>query len=85
MIWDSTILDFLIDIENDVNHPTNDPMIDEEDLTSFDECTSATGTYLHHDSYGPNYVCNVYQNEQVNCSGFDLNTTDNSYHLSHNA
>ena len=41
-----------------------------------------TGHYLHHNDYGPNYVCDVYHNECVTCSGFDLNTTDNSYHLS---
>ena len=44
-IWDPTVLDCLIDVAMDSN-------IDEEDLTSFDECTSMTGSYLHHDSYG---------------------------------
>ena len=41
-----------------------------------------TGNYLHHDDYGPDYVCDVYHNECVTCSGFDFNTPDNSYHLS---
>ena len=41
-----------------------------------------TGSYLHHDGYGPGYICDVYHNEHINCSGFDLNTEDNSYHVS---
>ena len=53
-----------------------DPMLDEEQFVSFDECTNATVTYLHHDSYSPNYVCDVYHNACMNCLEFDLNTTD---------
>ena len=41
-------------------------MIDEEEFISFDECTYVTGTYLHHDSYGPNHVCDVYHNKCMN-------------------
>ena len=59
-------------------------MIDEEELVSFDECTSVVGLYLHHDSYSPDYICDVYHNKHMNCLGFDLNTADNSYHLSPN-
>ena len=81
-IWDPTVLDHLIDIENDIYNPTIDSNIDDEDFTSFDECTSATGSYLHHDYYGPNYICDIYHNECITCLGFDLNTTHNSYHLS---
>ena len=33
-----------------------DSNIDEEDFTPFDECTSTTGSYLHHNNYGPNYT-----------------------------
>ena len=33
-------------------------------------------------SYGPDYVSDVYHNKQVHHSGFDLNTTDNTYCLS---
>ena len=51
-----------------------DSTIDEEEFTSFDQCTSMTGTYLDHDSYSHDYICNVYHNEHMNCSGFDLNT-----------
>ena len=76
-IWDPTVLDHSIDIKNDTYHPNMDSNIDEEDNTSFDECTSMTGTYLHHDQYSPNYRCDVYHNVCVNHSGFDLNTTDN--------
>ena len=36
-IWDPTILDHYIDVENDIFHPSMDPMIDEEDYFSFDE------------------------------------------------
>ena len=79
---DPTILDHLIDIENDTYHPTMNSMIDEEDYTSFDEYTSMTRTIYIMIVYGPNYVCDVYHNEQVNCLGFDLNSTDNSYCLS---
>ena len=43
-IWDPTILDHSIDIKNDIYHPGMDPRIDEEDFTSFDECTSMTRT-----------------------------------------
>ena len=57
-------------------------MIDEEDFTSFDECTSMTGTHVHHDNYNPNYVCDVYHNEQVKFLGFNLNTAHNSNSLS---
>ena len=60
-------LDYSIDIENDTHHPTMDPMIDEEEFASFDECTSMTRIYLHHDSYSPSYICEVYHNEQMNC------------------
>ena len=49
-IWYPTVLDHLIDIKNDTYHPAMDPIINEEEFTSFDECTSTTGTYLHHDS-----------------------------------
>ena len=52
-IWHPTILDHLIDIGNDTYYLTMGSMSDEQDFTSFDECASATGTYLHHDSYGP--------------------------------
>ena len=41
-----------------------------------------TGSYLHHDDCCPNYICDVYHNECVTHSRFDLNTTDNLYHLS---
>ena len=77
-ILEPTVLDHSIDIENDIYHPAIDSNIDEADFTSFDECTSMTESYLHHNSYGPNYICDVYHNEQVNCLRFDLNTTDNS-------
>ena len=56
--------------------------IDEGHFTSFGEHTYMTGSYLHHDSYGPNYICDIYHTEEVNHSGFDLNTTDDSYCLS---
>ena len=59
-------------------------MIDEEEFVSFDECTTVTWTYLHYDSYGPVDVCDVYHNAHMNCLGFDLNTADNTYHLSLN-
>ena len=59
-IWDPTVLDHLIDIENDIYHPSN---INDEDFASFDQRTSATGSYLHHDDYGPNCMCDVYHNE----------------------
>ena len=58
-IWDPTVLDHFIDIENDIYHPAMDSNINDEDFTSFDECTSVTGSYLHHDGYGPDYVCDV--------------------------
>ena len=61
--WDPTVLDHSIHIENDIFCPTMDSNIDEEDFTSFDECTSTTGSYLNHNSYGPDYVCDVYLNE----------------------
>ena len=41
-----------------------------------------TGSYLHHNDYGPDHICDVYHNECVAHSGFELKTTDNSYHLS---
>ena len=81
-IWDPTILDHSIDIANDTYHPIMDPTIDEEEFTSVDECTPMTGIYQHHDRYGPNYICDLYHNECMNCLGFDLNTADNSYPLS---
>ena len=74
----------MIDHENDLYHPAIDPKIDEEEFGSFDEFTFVTRAYLHHDSYSPDYVCDVYPNECMNCFGFDLNTTDNMYHLSPN-
>ena len=80
--WDPTVLDHSIDISNDTYHHVMDSNINEEEFTSLDECTSASGSYLHHDDYGPDYVCDVYHNEHVTCFGFDLNTTDNSYNLS---
>ena len=43
-IWDPIVL---IDIENNIYPPTMDSNIDKEELTSFDECTSVTGSYLH--------------------------------------
>ena len=49
-IWDPTVLDHLIDIDHDTYHPTIVAKIDEEDFTSFGECTSATRTDPHHDS-----------------------------------
>ena len=45
------VLGHLIDIENDIYHPTKDSNIDDEDFTSLDEHTSMTGSYLHHDDY----------------------------------
>ena len=77
-IWDATVLDHSIDIENDIYHPAMDSNINDEDCTSFDEHTSKTGSYLHHDDYDPNYICDVYHNDCVTCSGFDLNATDKS-------
>ena len=79
-IWDPTVLDHLIDIENDIYHPVMDPTVDEENFVSFDECTSMTRTYLHHDSYSPNFVWDVYHNECMNYSGFDSNTGDNTWY-----
>ena len=81
-VWDPTVLDHSINIENDTYYPTRDPTIDEEEFSSLDECTSMTGIYLHHDSCHSDYVCDVYHNKCMNCSGFDLKTTDNFYHLS---
>ena len=52
-IWDPTVLDHSIDIENDIYQSGMDSNIDAKDFTSFDECTSMTGTYLHHDSNDP--------------------------------
>ena len=54
----------------------------DEDFTYFDECTSMTGTYIHHESYSLDYIYDVYRNEQVNSSGFDHNTTDDFLYLS---
>ena len=51
-------------------------------LTSFDACTSVTGLYLHHDDYAHDYICDIYHNAYINCSGFDLNTANASYCLS---
>ena len=59
-----------------------DSNINEEEFASLDECTSMTGSYLHHDDYGPDYICDVNHNECVTCLGFDLSTADNSYCLS---
>ena len=81
-IWDPTVLNYLIDIPNDTYHPVMDSSINEEEFASLDECTFATGSYLHHDGYGPNYVCDVYRNEHVTSLGFDLDTAENSNHLS---
>ena len=77
-IWDPTVLDHSINIENDTYHPTMDSIIDEEAFIFFNECTSVTRSYLHHNDYGPNYVCDVYHNECVTCLGFDLITVNNS-------
>ena len=52
-IWEPTVLDHSIDIEHDFYHSSMDSNINEEDFTCFDESTSANGSYLHHDSYGP--------------------------------
>ena len=71
-IWDPTVLDHSIFPSNDTYHDAMDPHID----------TSMTGNYLHHDDYGPDYVCDVYRNECVIHSGFHLNKTNNSYCLS---
>ena len=51
--WDPTVLDHLIDIDNDIYHPAMNAMIDAEEFVSLDDCTSVTGTYLQYDSYGP--------------------------------
>ena len=59
-----------------------DSNIHDEDFASFDECTSTSGSSLHQNNYGSDYICIVYHNEHVTHSGFDLNTTDNSYHVS---
>ena len=59
-----------------------DSNTDEEDFTSFDEQPSATGSYLHHNDYGPDHVCDVYHNEHVTYMGFDPNTANNSCHFS---
>ena len=80
-IWDPTVLDHLIDLEHDIIHPGIDSNINDEDFTSFDDCTSVTGPYLHHDDYGPNYFCDVYHNDCVTHSGLDVNTGDNSCHF----
>ena len=79
-IWDPTVLDHLIDIKKDIYHPTMDSKIDDEDFISFYDCTSVTESYLHHDDYGPNYRCDVYDNKCVTCLGFDHNTANISYH-----
>ena len=60
-IWDPTVLNHLIDIENDIYHPTMDSNIDEEDFTPSDECTSMTRSYMlkklkfsfYHDLHSP--------------------------------
>ena len=61
-ISDPTVLNHLIDISNDTYHPAMDSNINEEEFTSLNECASTTGSYLHHDDYGPNFVCNIYHN-----------------------
>ena len=61
-IWDRTVLEHLIYIANDIYHPAMDFNINEEEFTSLNECTSMTGSYLHHDDYVPNYICDVYHN-----------------------
>ena len=83
-VWDPTVLDHLIVIENDIYHPTMDSNIDKDDFTSFDEHTSVTESYLHCNDYGPDYICDVYHNDCVLYSGIDLNTSNNSkeYHFS---
>ena len=81
-LQDPTVLDHSIDLENDIYHPTMDSNIDEEDFTSFDECMSVSRSYLHHNDYDPDYICNVYHNECITCSGCDHNTADNSYYFS---
>ena len=60
-------LDHLIHTENDTNHLAMDSMVEEEELPSFDEHISVTGMYLYHDSCIPDYVCDVYHNEHMNC------------------
>ena len=80
-IWDPTLLNHSIDPSNDTYHHDMDPHIDEEEYASLDDHRSVTGNYLHHDNYGPDCIWDVYHNEHVTCSGFDLNTADNSYHL----
>ena len=71
-IWDPTVLDHLIDIENDTYHPATDPTIVEEAFISFDEHISVARTYLHHDSYGPDYICDVYNNEYMQTLAFNF-------------
>ena len=39
-IWDPTVLNLSIDLENDTYHPTMDSTINEEAFISFNECTS---------------------------------------------
>ena len=68
-IWDPTVLDHLIESENYIYHPAMDSIIDDEDFTSFDDCTSVTGSYLHHDDYGPDYICDICHNEHGTCLG----------------
>ena len=63
-----------------VYHPTMDSNINDEDFTSFDDICD--WTYLYHDDYGPDYICDVYHNEHVTRSGLDVNTSNNSYHFS---
>ena len=66
-IWDPSVLDYSIDIENNIYHPTMNSNINEEELASLDECTSVTGSYLHHDDYDSSYICGVYHNAHVTC------------------
>ena len=81
--WDPTVLDHSINIENNIYCPAMDPMIDEKDFTSFDNAhLQPEHIYIHCESYGPDDVCDVYHNKQVNHLGFDLNTANNSNHLS---
>ena len=41
-IWDPTVLDHLIDLEHDIIRPAIDSNINDEDFTSFNDCTSVT-------------------------------------------
>ena len=52
-IWDPTVLDHSIDIENDIYHPSIDSSVDDEDFMSVDDCTSTTGSNLNNDDDAP--------------------------------